>query len=57
MPVMDGYGQEVEVMDSGFVTYADAEIAVRGRHVRRHVKRDREQPALLQKLHGALKVH
>ena len=54
MPVMDGYGQEVEVMDSGFVTYADAEIAVRGRHVRRHVERDREHPALKKKLHDSL---
>ena len=54
MPVMVGDGQEVEVMNSDFMTYADADIALRGRHMRRHVERDRERPALLQKLHDAL---
>ena len=54
MPVMDGNGQEVEFMNSAFMAYADAEIAVHGCHVRHHVERDRERPALLQKLHDAL---
>ena len=54
MPVMNGDGQEVEVMDSGFVTDVDADIVVRGRHVRCHVERYRELPALPQKLHNAL---
>ena len=54
MPVMDGDGQEVEVMDSGFVIDADVDIAVRGRHMCCHVERDRECPALPQKLHNAL---
>ena len=50
MSVIDGYGQEVEVIDSGFVTDADVDITVCGRHVCRHVERDRERPALPQKL-------
>ena len=54
MPVMDGGGQEVEVTDSGFVTDVDADIAVRSFHVHCHVERDRERPALPQKLHDAL---
>ena len=41
MPVMDGDGQEVEVINSDFMTYADAYISVRGRHVRLHVECDR----------------
>ena len=51
---MDRDGQEVEVMDSGFVTDAVADIAVRGRHVGCHAERDREHPALPQKLHNEL---
>ena len=54
MPVMDGDGQEVEVMDSAFITDADVDIAVRVHHVCRHVERDRECPALPQKLHDAM---
>ena len=54
MPVMDRDGQEVEVMDSGFVTDTDVDIAVRGRHVRCHVESDRERQELPQKLHDAL---
>ena len=54
MPVMDGDGQEVEVMDSGLMKDADANIAVCGRHVSRHVNRDRERPSLPQNLHDAL---
>ena len=54
MPVIDGDGQEVEVMNSAFVTYADADIAVSSRHVHLHVERDTERPALPQKLHNAL---
>ena len=50
MTVMDGDGQEVEVMNSFLMTYADADITVRSRHVRRHVKRKRERPALLKNL-------
>ena len=41
-------------MDSGFVKDAVAEIEVRGRHMRCHVERDRERPALPQKLHDEL---
>ena len=54
MLVMDGDGQEVEVVDSGFVTDVDADIALCGRHVRRHVERNRERPALPQKIHDAM---
>ena len=54
MPVMDGDGQEVEVMDIGLMTDADADITVRGCHVRCHVKRNRERPVLPQKLHNTL---
>ncbi len=50
-------GQKVEVMHSGFVADADANIAVRGRHVGRHVERDRERLALLQQLRDALQIH
>ena len=57
VPVMDGDGQEVEVVYSGFLVDADTDIALRGRHVRRQVERDRECPALPQKLHNALHVH
>ena len=57
MPVMERGGQEVEVMYSGFMIDSDADIALRSRHVRRHVKRDRERPALPQKLHNVLQVH
>ena len=41
-------------MDSGFVIYAVADIAVRGRHVYCYIERDRERPALPQKLHDEL---
>ena len=54
MPVMNGDGQEVEVMNSGFMKYADTDITVRIRHVRRHVKRGIECPELPQKLHDTL---
>ncbi len=50
-------GQKVEVMHSGFVADADANIVVRGCHVGRHVERDRERPALLQQLRNALQIH
>jgi hypothetical protein len=50
-------GQKVEVMHSGFVADADANIAVRGLHVGRHVERDRERPALSQQLRDALQIH
>jgi hypothetical protein len=50
-------GQKVEVMHSGFVADADAKISVRGRHVGRHVERDRERPALSQQLRDALQIH
>ncbi|CAM6014691.1 unnamed protein product [Sphagnum balticum] len=39
-------GQKVEVMHSGFVADADANIPVRGHHVGRHVERDKERPTL-----------
>ena len=54
MLVMDGDGQEVEIVDSGFVIDVDADIAVRSCHARYHVERDRERPELPQKLHDAL---
>ena len=54
MPVMDRDVQEVEVLENGLMTDADADIAVRGRHVRRHVKRNRERLSLLQNIHDAL---
>ena len=56
MSVMDGDGQEMEVIDSGLTTDADvdADIAVRSFHVSFHVEHDRERPSLLQKLHNAL---
>ena len=54
MPVMDGDGQDVEFMNSDFMTYADADITVHGCHVRRHVKRNIERPALPKKLRDAL---
>ena len=57
MPVMDGYGQEVEVMESGFVADVDADITVCGLHVRRHVEHNIERPALPQNLHDELLVH
>jgi hypothetical protein len=44
-------------MHSGFVADADANIAVRGRHLGRHVERDRERPALSQQLRNALQIH
>jgi hypothetical protein len=50
-------GQRMEVMHSGFVADADANIAVRGRHLGRHVERDRERPALSQQLRNALQIH
>ncbi len=50
-------GHKVEVMHSGFVADADANIAVRGRHVGRHVERNRERPALSQQLRNALQIH
>ena len=46
MPVMDGYGQEVEVVYSGLVADAGANITVCSRHVHFHIKRDREFSAL-----------
>jgi hypothetical protein len=57
VPVMHRDGQKVEVMHSGFVADADANIAVRGRHVGRHVECDRERPALSQQLRDALQIH
>ena len=54
MPVIYVDGQEVEVMNSAFMTYADTDIAVRGRHVCRYVDRDRERSELPQKLHDAM---
>ena len=54
MPVMDGHGQEVEVMASGFVTDMDADIALQGHHVLHNVERKRERTALPQKFHDAL---
>jgi hypothetical protein len=50
-------GKKVKFMQSGFVADADANIAVRGRHVGRHVERDRERPALSQQLRDALQIH
>jgi hypothetical protein len=46
VPLMQRDGEKAEVMHSGFVADADANIAVRGRYVGRHVERDRERPAL-----------
>jgi hypothetical protein len=57
LPLMHREGQKVEVMHSGFVADADANIALRGRHVSRHVERDRERPALSQQLRDALQIH
>jgi hypothetical protein len=54
---MDRDGQNVEVMRSGFVADADANIAVQGRHVGRHVERDRERSALSQQLRDALQMY
>ena len=54
MPVIDRDEQEVGVINSAFMTDADADIAVRGRHVCRHGDRDRERPALPQKLQDSL---
>jgi hypothetical protein len=54
VPLMDRDGQKVEVMVSGFVADADANIAVQGR---RHVERNRERPALSQQLRDALQIH
>ncbi len=50
-------GQKVEVMHSGFVADANANIAVWGRHVGHHIERDRERPALSQQLRDALQIH
>jgi hypothetical protein len=47
----------VEVMHNGFVADADANITVRGRHVGRHVERDRECLALSQQFRDALQIH
>jgi hypothetical protein len=57
VPLMHRDGQKVEVMHSGFVADADANIAVRGRHVGRHVERDRERPALSQQLRDAQHIN
>ena len=57
MPVMERDGQEVEVMYSDSMIDLDADIALRSCHVRRNVKRNRERPALPQKLHNVLQVH
>ncbi len=57
VPLMHRDGQKVEVMHSGFVADADANIAVRGRHVGRHVECDRERPALSQQFRDALQIH
>ncbi|CAK9257996.1 unnamed protein product [Sphagnum jensenii] len=57
VPLMDRDGPKVEVMHSGFMADANANIAVRGRHVGRHVERDRERPALSQQLRDALQIH
>jgi hypothetical protein len=57
VPLMHRNGQKVEVMHSGFAADADASIAVRGRHVGRHVERDRERPVLSQQLRDALQIH
>jgi hypothetical protein len=54
---MNRDGQKVEVMHSGFVADADANIAVRGRPVGRHVERDRERPAMSQQLRDANSSH
>jgi hypothetical protein len=56
-PLMHRDGQKVKVMHSGFVADADANIAVRCRHVRHHVEGDRERPALSQQLRDALQIH
>jgi hypothetical protein len=57
VPLMHRGGQKVEVMHSGFLADADANISVRGRHVGRHVERDRERPALSKQLRDALQIH
>jgi hypothetical protein len=57
VPLMDRDGKKVEVMVSGFVVDADANIAVQGRQVGRRVERDRERPALSQQLRDALQIH
>lgn len=57
VPVIHVDGHNVEVMHSGFVADSDAKIAVRGRHVRRHIDLDRERPELPKKLRYALKIH
>ncbi|CAK9204248.1 unnamed protein product [Sphagnum troendelagicum] len=57
VPLMHRDGKKVEVMHSGFVANADANIAVRGHHVGRHVERDRERLALSQQLRDALQIH
>jgi hypothetical protein len=44
-------------MHSGFVADADANIAVQGRHVGRHVERDKERLAVSQQLRDALQIH
>jgi len=48
VPLMHRDGQKVEVMHNGFVADADTNIVVQGRHVGRHVERDKERPALSQ---------
>jgi hypothetical protein len=53
VPLMRRDGHKVEVMHSGFVADADANNAVRDRHV----ERDRERPALSQQLRDALQIH
>jgi hypothetical protein len=57
VPLMQRDGQKVEVMHSVFVADADANIAVRGRHVGRHVEHERERLALSQQLRDALQIH
>jgi hypothetical protein len=57
VPLMHRDGQKVEVMNSGLVADADANLPVRGRHVGRHVERDRECLALSQQLRDALQIH
>ena len=56
MSVMDGDGQEVKAIYSGFIADADVSISVFGCHVRFHIERYSERTALLQNLCDALQV-
>jgi hypothetical protein len=57
VPLIHRDGQKVKVMHRGFVADADANIAVRRRHVGLHVERDRERLALPQQLRDAQQIH